>query len=354
MDPLTNPSAADAAPAGPVAVPAGAATPPWHALETDEAMRRLGSAPGGLGAAEAARRLSVHGPNRLPAASGPGFLRRFLLQFHNLLIYALLAAAVLSAVVGHPTDALVILAVVLINALIGVVQEGRAERSLEAIRAMIDPQASVLRDGRRVTVDAGEVVPGDLVLLDAGDRVPADIRLVRISGLRADEAILTGESVPVDKSPGPVAAGAPLGDRHGMVFSGTFVTAGQGTGLVVATGPATELGRISGLIGSVAPLATPLIRQIADSDDVGRRFRFHVGRWFRLKSARVGARLLVGMISQVLMGRVKRRPHGRRSCAGFRRAGGCDGRCARGGRGWRRPGSARRSTRASGPPAPGW
>jgi magnesium-transporting ATPase (P-type) len=262
MDPLTNPTAADAAPAGPVAVPAGAAAPPWHALEADEAMRRLGSAPVGLGAAEAVRRLSVHGPNRLPAPRGPGLLRRVLLQFHNLLIYALLAAALLSAAVGHPTDALVILVVVLINAIIGVVQEGRAERSLEAIRAMIDPQASVLRDGRRVTVDAGDVVPGDLVLLEAGDRVPADVRLLRAHGLRADEAVLTGESVPVDKSPEPVAADAPLGDRHGVLFSGTFVTAGQGTGLVVATGAATELGRISGMLGAVIPLATPLIRQM--------------------------------------------------------------------------------------------
>jgi magnesium-transporting ATPase (P-type) len=235
---------------------------PWHALDGDDAMRRLGTGDGGLSAAEATRRLSVHGPNRLPTASGPGFLRRFLLQFHNLLIYALLAAAVLSAAVGHPTDALVILAVVLINAIIGVVQEGRAERSLEAIRAMIDPQASVLRDGRRVTVDAGDVVPGDLVLLEAGDRVPADVRLLRAHGLRANEAVLTGESVPTDKSPEPVAADAPLGDRHGVLFSGTFVTAGQGTGLVVATGAATELGRISGMLGAVIPLATPLIRQM--------------------------------------------------------------------------------------------
>jgi magnesium-transporting ATPase (P-type) len=262
MDPVTNPSAADAAPAGPGAVPAGATAPPWHALEVEEAMRRLGSALGGLGADEAARRLSVHGPNRLPATRGPGLLRRVLLQFHNLLIYALLGSAVLAAAVGHPTDALVILGVVLLNAVIGVVQEGRAERSLEAIRAMIDPQASVLRDGRRLTVDAGDVVPGDLVLLEAGDRVPADIRLVRASGLRADEAALTGESVPVDKATGPVAADAPLGDRHGMVFSGTFVTSGQGAGVVVATGPATELGRISGMIVAVAPLATPLIRQM--------------------------------------------------------------------------------------------
>src|SRR5690606_30298327 len=170
--------------------------------------------------------------------------------------------AVLAAVIGHETDALVIAAVVVVNAIIGFVQEGRAEEALEAIRAMIDPHASVIRDGRRVTIAADEVVPGDIVLLEAGDRVPADLRLVKARSLRVDEAILTGESVPVDKALNPVDIDAALGDRVSMAFSGTFVTAGQGTGVVVATGAATELGRISTMIGAVEQLTTPLVRQM--------------------------------------------------------------------------------------------
>jgi magnesium-transporting ATPase (P-type) len=234
----------------------------WHAATAAEAFRILGVAETGLAVDEAARRLAAHGPNRLPRTAGPGMLRRFLLQFHNLLIYALLASAAVSLALGHPTDALVIFGVVILNAVIGVVQEGRAERSLEAIRGMIDPRASVLRGGHRTTVAADDIVPGDVVLLEAGDRVPADLRLVKARSLRVDESVLTGESVPIDKGTDPVAPGAALGDRLSMAFTGTFVTAGQGTGVVVATATGTELGRISGLIGSVAPLATPLVRQM--------------------------------------------------------------------------------------------
>lgn len=140
----------------------------------------------------------------------------------------LLGAGTLAAAIGHLTDALVILAVVVINAAIGFIQEGRAEQALEAIRAMIDPHASVLRDGRRATIRAEEIVPGDIVLLEAGDRVPADLRLIKARNLRVDEAILTGESVPVDKALAPVEELAPLGDRFSMAFSGMFATSGQG------------------------------------------------------------------------------------------------------------------------------
>jgi magnesium-transporting ATPase (P-type) len=189
-------------------------------------------------------------------------LRRFLLQFHNLLIYVLLAAAVLSIGLGHPIDAAVIFGVVLVNAIVGFVQEGRAEEALDAIRAMIDPRATVLRDGRRSTVAAEDIVPGDLVVLEAGDRVPADVRLLRVRNLRIAEAVLTGESVPVEKAVAAVAPGADLGDRASMAYSGTLVAAGQGVGLAVATGPATELGRISQLISEVQTLETPLLRQM--------------------------------------------------------------------------------------------
>jgi len=234
----------------------------WHAMEASEALDAFGTPAGGLAEDEAERRLAAHGPNRLPQGKQRGALVRFLLQFHNLLIYVLIGAGVLAAAIGHGTDAIVIGLVVIANAAIGFVQEGRAEKALDAIRAMIDPRASAMRGGRRLTVGAENVVPGDLVLLDAGDRVPADIRLVKASNLKIDEAALTGESVPVDKMTGPVNADAPLGDRAGMAYSGTFIAAGQGTGVAVATGAATELGRISGMIGAVEKLTTPLVRQM--------------------------------------------------------------------------------------------
>ncbi len=234
----------------------------WHAVATDEALDALQASADGLSEEETRRRLEAYGPNRLPQGPRRSAFMRLLRQFHNLLIYVLLAAAVLAAAIGDGTDAVVILGVVIVNAMIGFVQEGRAERALEAIRGMIDPNASVVRAGRRVTIRADEVVPGDIVLLDAGDRVPADLRLVKARNLRVDEAILTGESVPVDKTVKAVDAGAALGDRFSMVFSGTFVTGGQGAGVAIATGAATELGRISAMIGTVEQLTTPLIRQM--------------------------------------------------------------------------------------------
>lgn len=245
----------------------------WHTLGASEALKALGTRVEGLGASEAAQRLAKFGPNRLPSGRRRGVLMRLALQFHNLLIYVLLAAGLLAAAIGHTIDALVIFAVVVANAVIGFVQEGRAEKALEAIRGLIDPHASVIRDSRRQTIPADEVVPGDVILLEAGDRVPADLRLVKARNLRVDEAILTGESVPVDKAVGPVDIAAPLGDRLCMAHSGTFVTAGQGSGVAVGTGVATELGRISAMIGAVERLATPLIRQM---DQFARQVTFAV------------------------------------------------------------------------------
>ncbi len=236
---------------------------PWHATEVEAAFRLLGSGAEGLSAAEAERRLVEEGPNRLPEGPGRSALQRFLLQFHNLLIYILLAAALVSFALGHVLDALVILGVVLANAAIGFVQEGRAEQALAAIKGMIDPQASVVREGRRLTLPAEQIVRGDLVLIEAGDRVPADLRLLKARALRLDEAILTGESVPVEKSTPPVKSEAALGDRSSMAYSGTFVAAGQGVGVAVGTGIGTELGRISKLLGAVETLKTPLVQQMA-------------------------------------------------------------------------------------------
>jgi magnesium-transporting ATPase (P-type) len=222
----------------------------------------------GLSAAEVAARREQHGPNELPAARRPGVLRRLARQFHNPLIYLLLAAGATTLWIGHGLDAVVILGVVLINAAIGFLQEGRAERALEAVQGLLAPQAVVVRAGVRQAVEARELVPGDLVLLNPGDRVPADLRLVRADGLRAAEAVLTGESVPVDKSTGAVPAETPLAERTSMAYSGTTVAGGQGAGLVVATGAHTEIGRVGALVAGVESLRTPLTRRL---DSFARR-----------------------------------------------------------------------------------
>ncbi|WP_314971878.1 HAD-IC family P-type ATPase [Comamonas testosteroni] len=232
----------------------------WHALSTDAVLAQLQSTAAGLSSGEARERLQQQGPNALPAAASRSMLARFLSQFNNLLIYVLLGSAVVTALLQHLVDTGVIFAVVLINAVFGFVQEGRAEKALDAVKAMVSSRANVLRDGLRMAVPAEELVAGDCVLLEAGDRVPADLRLLRASSLKLDEAMLTGESVAVDKSADPVAADAALGDRFSMAYSGTLVAAGQGLGVVVATGPRTELGLISTMLGSVQTLATPLTR----------------------------------------------------------------------------------------------
>ncbi|WP_281274703.1 cation-transporting P-type ATPase [Histidinibacterium lentulum] len=235
---------------------------PWHSRTTGETLEAFSTGPDGLSEAEARDRLGTAGPNRLPEPPRSGPVVRFLRQFNNLLIYVLLAAAVVTAGLGHPVDTGVILAVVLVNAIIGFVQEGRAEEALAAIRGMLAPEARVIRDGRRRSVPADALVPGDLVILEPGDRVPADLRFILANGLRIQEAVLTGESVAVEKTTEPVGEDAALGDRRSMGFSGALVAAGSGRGIVVATGPATEIGRISGLIQSVETTTTPLLRQM--------------------------------------------------------------------------------------------
>ncbi|MGU9980972.1 HAD-IC family P-type ATPase [Phreatobacter sp. HK31-P] len=234
----------------------------WHAATAEACLEALDSTPSGLSGSEASARLVRDGPNRLPEEKRRGVVVRFLMQFHNLLIYILCAAAVTSAILGHVVDAAVIGGVVLINAIVGYVQEGKAERALDAIRAMIDPKASVFRDGARLTVAADDIVSGDIVHLEAGDRVPADLRLIRARNLKIDEAVLTGESVPVEKAVAPVNPDASLGDRRSMAYSGTLVATGQATGVVVGTGLRTELGRIGQLLGRIQQLQTPLLAQM--------------------------------------------------------------------------------------------
>jgi magnesium-transporting ATPase (P-type) len=235
---------------------------PWHSESSEAALELCHSSAQGLSADEAAKRLEADGPNRLPAGKPRSLFARVFAQFNNLLIYVLLASAVVTILLRHALDAIVILAVVLINGAIGFIQEGRAEKSLEAIRAMLTRESSVLRGGRRLTVPAESLVVGDVVLAEAGDRIPADLRLLRATSLKIEEAVLTGEAAASDKSIEPAAPDAALGDRASMAYSGTMVASGQGAGLVVATGAATELGRISAMVGGVETLTTPLLRQL--------------------------------------------------------------------------------------------
>lgn len=233
-----------------------------HARATNDVLSALGADPGGLSSSEAVRRLTEYGANRLPEARQRSAILRFLAHFHNILIYVLLVSAAVTAALDHMVDTGVILAVVVANAIIGFIQEGRAENAMAAIRGMLAPHTAVLRDGTRQSIDAIDLVPGDIVLLEAGDRVPADLRLIEARALKVEEAILTGESVPVDKDVAPVAQNAPLGDRASMLFSGTLVVAGTGRGVVTATATETEIGRISGMLTKVETLTTPLVRQM--------------------------------------------------------------------------------------------
>ena len=235
----------------------------WHALTTDEAAGRLkSSVKAGLDEAEAERRQAEYGLNLLPTARKRGPLMRFLQQFNNVLVYVLIAAGFIKLMMSLWLDASIILAVVIINGLLGFIQEGRAEKSLDSIRNMLSPEARTLRNGQTAMIAAEKLVPGDIVFLESGDKIPADLRLVEVKNLRTEEAALTGESVPSDKSTEPVSANATVGDRAGMAYSGTLVVSGRATGLVVATGADTELGRINQMLAGVSSLETPLLLQI--------------------------------------------------------------------------------------------
>ena len=249
----------------------------WHALEGAQALVELASSRAGLSIAEAKARLEQYGPNRLPPPTRREPLMRFLAQFHNVLIYVLIVSTAITAALGEWVDAGVIAGVIVINAIVGFIQEGKAEEALEAIRKMLSLSALALRGGERRIVPAEQLVPGDVVLLASGDKVPADLRLLEARNLRIDEALLTGESVPAEKSVTPVAAGAPPGDRACIAFSGTLVTYGQATGVVVATGAATEIGRISALLETVEQISTPLTRQLA-----------LFGRWLTVAILQIG------------------------------------------------------------------
>ena len=235
----------------------------WHGMSADEVVKRLAtSAEKGLDAAEASTRLQKYGPNRLPEGKKRGPLMRLISQFNNVLVYVLLGAGFIKLMLNLWVDAAIIFSVVILNALLGFIQEGKAEKALDSIRNMLSAEARTMRDGETRMISAEELVPGDVVLLESGDKVPADLRLADTKNLRTEEAALTGESIPAEKSIDAVAANATIGDRESMSFSGTMVVSGRATGIVVATGSETELGRINQLLAGVSALETPLLRQI--------------------------------------------------------------------------------------------
>ena len=240
---------------------------PWHAREAGVVLETCTGSVDGLTREEAERRLARFGANRLPAIKRTNPFVRFLNQFNNLLIYVLLIAAAVTLLLQHWVDSGVIIGVVFINALIGFIQEGKAEKALDAIRNMLSHEATVLRSGEHTLLPAEQLVPGDIVLLSAGDKVPADLRLFHVHNLGIDEATLTGESLPVNKTVQPVSENTELADRRCMAYSGTLVTRGQGEGIVIATGAKTEIGRINAMLRDVSTITTPLLRQI---DQFGR------------------------------------------------------------------------------------
>ncbi len=237
----------------------------------DAVLAQTKSQAAGLSSADAAERLNTCGPNALPEKKGkPGWLR-FLAHFNDVLIYVLLAAAALTAIMGHWVDTLVILGVTVINALIGHIQESNAEKSLQGIRNMLSSDARVQRNGKHETIPTRDLVPGDIVILRAGDRVPADMRLIETHNLRVEEAILTGESTVVDKITDALEGDLPLGDRVNMVFSGTTVSAGGGVGVVTATGAQTELGHINQMMAGIEKHRTPLLVQMDSVQTMARK-----------------------------------------------------------------------------------
>lgn len=231
----------------------------WHNKEATEAVSALQTDAGkGLSATEAASRLEQHGPNELPEAQHKSLWKVFAAQFASPLIYILFVASVISFAMGHASDAVVILAVVLVNAIIGTIQEGRAEHSMTALRKLSALKVRVMRDGHETAIEARELVPGDILLLAAGDQVGADARLLEAASLEATEAALTGESLPVQKHTAVLPEESGLGDRKNMIYSSTHLTAGRGRAVVVATGLQTEVGKIARMTATAEEPQTPL------------------------------------------------------------------------------------------------
>lgn len=238
-------------------------TIPWHSLTISNIFEKLQSSDKGLSDTEALNRLKIFGSNQISTSAATSPIKLFLAQFKNTLIYILLISGFISMLLGHIVDAGVIFGVVLINAVVGFIQEGKAERALESIRSILTTKAVIFRNGHRASIETKYVVPGDIVILESGDRVPADCRIIHSRNLRADESILTGESMPAEKSSDSVDKTAILAERSSMIFSGTLINFGRCTAIVISTGQNTEIGKISYMLSKVEKLTTPLLRQIS-------------------------------------------------------------------------------------------
>ena len=236
----------------------------WYQKDIDDILIELNTSRDGLSGEEAARRLEVHGPNILKEMEKRSRIMMFMDQFKDFMILVLIAAAIISGIIGEVTDAVAIVVIVIMNAVIGFVQEYRAEKAMAALKRMAAPSATVLRDGQEAEIAASGVVPGDIVLLEAGNVVPADLRIMEAIRLRAEESALTGESVPAEKHNRALAGdGQPLGDRRNMLYKGTTVSYGRGRGITVATGMQTELGKIASLLQGQEEVKTPLQKRLA-------------------------------------------------------------------------------------------
>jgi Ca2+-transporting ATPase len=244
---------------------------PFHAHEVEHVLKHFETSAKGLTKAEAARRLTEYGRNELPRAKGDSVWKMVWRQINNPLIWVLLASGALAMFLGKGVDGAVVFGVVILNTLIGFIQEYRAGKAIEALMDMVSENATVERDGVRITIPASELVPGDVIMLQSGDKVPADVRLITVKNLKVEEAALTGESVPVTKASVAVAPNASLGDRRCMAYNGTLVTYGTAMAVVVSTGLETELGKISSLLSTTTHIETPLTQSIEK-----------VGKWISL------------------------------------------------------------------------
>ncbi|MDO9462704.1 MAG: HAD-IC family P-type ATPase, partial [Deltaproteobacteria bacterium] len=236
----------------------------WHQKKIDEVIEDLGSSLKGLSPEEVEKRLQEYGPNELKEKKKKTVFMMFLDQFKDFMILVLMAAAVISGIIGEPSDTIAIVVIVVLNAVIGFVQEYRAEKAMAALKKMAAPTATVIRNGMPENIPASQLVPGDVVLLEAGKVVPADLRLTEAAQLKVEEAALTGESVPVEKHTKALHDELlPIGDRKNMAYKGTFVTYGRGVGVIAATGMDTELGKIATMLQEEEEVKTPLQKRLA-------------------------------------------------------------------------------------------
>src|SRR4030042_528239 len=246
----------------------------WHQREIKEVFEELNSSPKGLSSEEARKRLDQYGPNALKEKKQKTLFGMFMDQFADFMILVLIGAAVISGVVGELSDTIAIVVIVILNAVIGFVQEYRAEKAMAALKKMAATTATVIREGKPADISASELVPGDIVTLEAGKIVPADMRLIEVAQLKVEEAALTGESIPVEKHIKSLHDETlPLGDRKNMAYKGTIVSYGRGTGIIVATGMETELGKIATMLQEEEEVKNQLQKRLAS---FGQKLAFAV------------------------------------------------------------------------------